>query len=387
MDAMRLPDEVRAHFEWDLLRRKLDALIALGMKGVPERGIAPPPAELHLELTHRCDLKCVMCEHWQQEHLDPGSPAREMDFDAWKRLSISPLLDGIKVVVITGGEPWLRHDIEDVLGWLSERFPAADIIVLTNLWNGGHLARALGRVRARVPRLRLGSSLDGLGEVHDQVRGQPGAFDGLVRTVKMLKTAFPEVPFGFTFTFVPENAGELEKTFRFVRDELGASLGAQWAVQTPGIKPLAWTPELIARARAGIRAVTLSLAREHGAWKRLAGHPVLDDAWLIVDLLYWVYLEEYGARPRRFDFFRRCTAGERHLMVGAEGEAFFCPVNRGRAFGDARGTKAADIWSSSAAEREREYSESGQCHCWLRCVSVPALNRIVESAVGRPVTP
>jgi len=368
--------------QWDFVKRRLDERVARGRQRLPPAPGEPVPEELHLELTHRCNLKCVMCEHWEIEHKDPGSVARELNLAELRRIvDGSRKLGKIKTVVVTGGEPWLRADIVEVLAWLSARFPDASIVALTNFWNTGHLRLKLSELRARgVKNLKLGSSLDGLEAVHDAVRGQPGAFAGLVRTVSAARAEFPEYPFGFTFTIVPANAHQVHSAYRFVTDELRSGFGAQWAVQTEGIAPLAWKPARKKAALRGIGDVILDLCRRHAAFERVRSPEAEDGTWdwLWSELLYWRWLEEYGRAPRRFEFFLRCTSGERHVMMDPEGSVFFCPVNRARPIGDAKERPLDELWTGEKARAEREYVASGKCHCWLRCVSTPALDRLLE---------
>jgi MoaA/NifB/PqqE/SkfB family radical SAM enzyme len=375
--------------EWDYVRFQLDKLLQSGLALLPAQDAGVSPRELHLELTHRCNLKCVMCEHWQIEHLDPDSVKREMDFAAIRKaVEGTALLKDVTTVVVTGGEPWLRHDFTDILAWLAEALPRAEIIALTNFWNTGHLAlklRELGQrglfSRGGPSRLKLGSSLDGLEKTHDRVRGQEGAFAGLVRSVKTLKAEFPDISFGFTFTMLPQNAGELHDAYRFVTRELGVGFGAQWAVETAGIEPIVWTKESRDEGMRGIRRIAEDICVEHGASSRMKAENRRESSWLWSELAYWHYLEEYGRSARRFPFFLRCTAGERHVMVGAEGEVFYCPVNRARTIGNIRETPLDDMWKSPKAEEERKFVASGQCHCWLRCVSNPAVDRLLGLAL------
>jgi MoaA/NifB/PqqE/SkfB family radical SAM enzyme len=376
--------------QWDYVRFQLDSLLDKGLALLKTQAPDAAPSELHLELTHRCNLKCVMCEHWQMEHLDPDSVRREMDFAAIKKaVEGAALFKDVRTVVITGGEPWLRHDFTDILAWLASALPQAEIIALTNFWNTGHLALKLRELGARglfarggASRLKLGSSLDGLEKTHDRVRGQDGAFAGLVRSVKTLKAEFPEISFGFTFTMIPQNAAELHDTYRFVTGELGVGFGAQWAVETAGIEPIVWTPEARDAGLRGIRRIAEDLCAQHNAAARMAAPDRRAHSWLWSELLYWRYLEEYGRSARRFPFFLRCTAGERHVMVGAEGEVFFCPVNRARTIGNIREAPLDEMWRSAKAEGVRRFVASGQCHCWLRCVSNPAVDRLLRLALA-----
>ncbi len=374
---MIIPDGVKEDLEWDCVRVHLDRMVENGKSAAAE-GVR----ELHLELTHRCNLKCVMCEHWEMERLDPDSVRREMDLEKIKALvSGSRTLDGVTGVAVTGGEPWLREDFVDIVAFLSERFPAASVIVLSNFWNTGHIRLKLGELKTRgVTRLRLGSSLDGLEETHERIRGEKGAFRGLVATARMLKAEFPEIPYGFTFTMTPRNAHELFDVYRFVREELGCALGAQWVIDRPGVEPMAWTPRARDEGLRQIRKVIRDLCTRHDAARRIVSPEKAEHAWLWSELLYWRYLEEYGREPRRFPFFKECRAGERHVMLDPEGSVFYCPVNKDRSIGNALEKPLDELWSSSEAEAERRFVESCRCHCWLRCMSVPVLDGLVRES-------
>jgi MoaA/NifB/PqqE/SkfB family radical SAM enzyme len=379
-----LSADLREELQWEYVRFQLDGMLERGLKRLPE---APPEPvrELHLELTHRCNLSCVMCEHWEIEHLDPDSVRRELDFESLKKIiDAAVLLKDIHTIVITGGEPWLRHDFNDVVAWLSGRFPDASIIALTNFWNTGHLRGKLADLRARgVKNLKLGSSIDGLEKTHNAIRGQDTSFQGIERSVRALREEFPEYPFGFTFTILPQNAPELYDTYRFVVDDLKCGLGAQWVVETGGIEPIRWTKETREAGIEQVERIARDIAAKHGAVAELQnGGDLRERGWLWSELLYWRYLAEYGRDPRRFPFFKRCTAGERHVMLDPEGEVFFCPVNRAKTIGNAARTPLDELWKSGAAEELRRYVDSCQCHCWLRCVSTPAVDRLLRLALA-----
>ena len=106
----------------------------------------------------------------------------------------------------------------------------------------------------------------------------------------------------------------------------------------------------------------------------------MEHAWLWSELMYWRSLEEYGREPRRFPFFRKCLAGERHVMLDPEGSVFYCPINKDRPIGNALGGALDALWSSPQAEEGRRFVDSCRCHCWLRCMSGPVLDRLVRES-------
>lgn len=368
----------------DFVLRRLDAWVERGLEKLAEKRAPEPLKELHLELTHRCNLKCVMCHHWEMPFDDPASVKREMGLEGIKKLvDGSDLLKGVEIVVLTGGEPWLREDVDDILAYLSRALPAARLGVLTNFANPEVLRRRLNAAKRNgVRNLWLGSSLDGLEKTHDEVRGVKGAFAGLMESAEMVKRDFPGLDFSFSFTVTPRNHGELWATYQHVK-KMGLWFGAQMVVEHQGFEApekSEWTPAMLARVDEQLEGVLLDLCRDGAAAKRFLDGSHGEALWLWSRVLYWRYLRRYAAKPERF--FADCLAGQRYAMFDPEGKLFFCPVNKHRVVGDATKVPFDELWRSQAAEKERGFVASCKCDCWLNCIANPVLDRVLEA--GRP---
>ena len=138
----------------------------------------PEPTTAVVAVTGRCNARCVMCDIWQR-------PAGvEMPPAAYRRLPPS-----LRVVNLTGGEPFLRRDLPEVVAAVRETCPRARLILSTN-------GLALPRVRELAPRLAdldpalaVRVSLDGIGAAHDRLRGVPGAFERARQSLDLLRGA------------------------------------------------------------------------------------------------------------------------------------------------------------------------------------------------------
>jgi len=372
---------VKVADETDFVLRRLEAMVEKGRRRLERRPGPRPLRELHLELTHRCNLRCAMCHHWEMPLRDPASIKREMGLEGISRLiEGSKLLQGVEVVVVTGGEPWLRPDIDDILDYLSRALPKARLGVLTNFANPKILRRHLSEARRRgVKNLWLGTSLDGLERTHDAIRGVPGAFRGLMESAEMVLREFPRLDFSFNFTITPGNHDELWAAYQHVK-AMGLWFGAQMVVDHQGFaaprKP-EWTETMLTRVEEQIDGVILDLCRDGGAARRLLEGTEGRSRWLWSRVLYWRYLKLYARRPERF--FKDCQAGRRYAMFGPEGELFFCPVNKHRTVGSASAASFDELWTGENAESERRFVESRRCDCWLNCIANPVLDRVLEA--------
>lgn len=139
-----------------------------------ERGFKPPNAML-ISPTMRCNLNCYGC------YSGSYSTEDDLPFEVIDRLVRECKEMGIHLVIITGGEPFIRKDLFD----LFEKHPDVLFQVYTNgsMIDEEKVERfvSLGNV---VPAI----SLEGLQEETDVRRGK-GRFDHVVRVMDWLKKA------------------------------------------------------------------------------------------------------------------------------------------------------------------------------------------------------
>src|SRR5262245_32224872 len=69
------------------------------------------PYTLVAELTYRCPLRCVYCSN----PLDYGRHRDELDTAAWKRVIAEAEQLGVVGLNLTGGEPLVRDDLEELV--------------------------------------------------------------------------------------------------------------------------------------------------------------------------------------------------------------------------------------------------------------------------------
>lgn len=123
-------------------------------------------------VTARCNGRCATCLWRYSEGEDKGAAGKELTTADIAWLYGQAADAGICQLVLWGGEPLLREDIDDVLR--SAASSGLSTILMTNGWLLPDLWPTLrGLVRTLV------LSLDDVGEDHDRLRGLPGLFNRL----------------------------------------------------------------------------------------------------------------------------------------------------------------------------------------------------------------
>ncbi len=166
------------------------------------------PIDTVIAVTYRCQSRCRMCSIWQIEGHEEVPP------EVYARLPAT-----IRDVNISGGEPFLRKDLAEVVRVVHERLPRARIIVSTNGLLGSRLVpRALELVRID-PSIGFGFSIDGIGEMQEYIRGVKGAYDNVLEAVRGL-SAEGVSNIRLAYTLTSENSEHMLKVYRLAR-ELG----------------------------------------------------------------------------------------------------------------------------------------------------------------------
>jgi len=161
-----------------------------------------PPKILQLITNYRCNARCAMCNIWQMPHRHEMTVA---EFAAL--MDPDPIFDGIEHLTVAGGEASLRTDLVELVAYLVRRMPG--LATLSLVTNGFLPQRILEQTRAILQliepagiRLSMSVSLDGIGTLHDRVRGVPGAFDKALETLTGLQELQREHDFWLGVGFV-----------------------------------------------------------------------------------------------------------------------------------------------------------------------------------------
>ena len=335
------------------------------------------PRELHFELTYSCNQECLMCDIWPRYRNEPGLKKQELTLDEIKSIvENSNLLQDLELILFSGGEPFLRPDLVPIVTFFAERYSGSQLAILSNCFDRRLVIDKLGLIFSSSPDsdLMLGTSLDGIGESHDRVRGVPGAFDKLCVVLKEIKEKYPRVTIETNFTITPANSDQLLPAFSFTR-EMGLGFSAQFPIPWEGTAELEWQPNQLEEVERDIQRVMEEIYREESV---IIGPT---PPRLLIRLQYLKGLLEYERNPRRI--FPYCPAPYRYAMISPRGDLYFCPKLKEMIVGNLKDTPFDELWLSGKAEKIRRHINSGACHCWLNCTAY--IN--IEDAIKRGQPP
>jgi MoaA/NifB/PqqE/SkfB family radical SAM enzyme len=195
-------------------------------------GYTPTITKLWIEVTDQCNSRCRTCNIWAQKPIDnPLTPD-----EIYKTLS-DPVFKDVDYIINSGGEPTVRYDLLEFLEAEHRALPNATIQLSTNGITYG-AAWVVATLLERYPDIKMdvGTSLEGIGEDHDNERRVPGNFesvDGLIGALIGLREKYgrDRLTIGFGTVVTDRTINNIPALRRYA-DEKGIGMLIQWYNQS-----------------------------------------------------------------------------------------------------------------------------------------------------------
>ncbi|MBW2154218.1 MAG: radical SAM protein [Deltaproteobacteria bacterium] len=298
--------------------------------------------DISLVLTERCPLRCLHCNFWRE----PIPKRDELALETVRAVLSDAYDIGFRGVNFTGGEPFLRPDLKDIVEIAAGT--GFDHISLNT--SGYVLKKDDFRWLSESPVGTLTFSIDGIGEIHDKFRGRAGAFEMLQRAMEQLQG---KVNINANLVIHSGNARHISEVGEFL-----LSNGATFTVQ-PFEMRLANSSrmkELVLDDPSEIENVIKDL-RTMRADERFRNSLLTSSEHIDI-------IERYLKDPSGVNL--PCFVGYARPHVAADGSVFPCyPLGK---MGNVLEKSFLEIWNSEEYERVRPAMLRRDCpNCLLNC--------------------
>jgi len=299
--------------------------------------------------TYRCNAHCQMCYTWK----NPSKIEEEISSEI-----IDKIPPGYKRLNITGGEPMLRRDIEEIVAVLDKKTNRLEIS--TN----GYFTDRIVDIAKKFPNITIRVSIEGLPKLNDEVRGIKDGFGHGLRTVLKLKQMGLE-DVGFSIVISDKNVEDLLDLYHlmaFMDMEFASAAMHNSFYFFKDNNKIENLEIVIEEMQKFIRALLTSkrknLRMRMKDWFR---------AYFNLGLLNYM---QGNARPLP------CGAGTDSFFLDPYGNVLACNgSDEPLIMGNLKERDFDEIWYSKQAELVREKVKNCTKNCWMTGTAVPAIRK------------
>lgn len=295
------------------------------------------PTNATIAVTYKCNARCIMCNIWKEESKDL------LTLEDFAKLPKT-----LKDINITGGEPFLRKDIIDICRVLTDLNPKTRLIFSSNGLLTDKIVNSMQEIKKFNSNVGIGISIDGIDNVHSEVRGIPDAYEKALKTVKKLKEAdINDIRLAFTAS--DKNVQDLSKVYNLAQE-----MGVEFTMS-------------IVHNSDNYFNIDTNLHADYDNLEKEVNYVLqkefkYNNPRRLMRLYYLKGILEFaktGKRPLK------CYALDNAFFMDSNGEIFPCNIEE-ISIGNITNQNFEEIWNAEKAQKLRK--TCGNCNkCWMVC--------------------
>jgi radical SAM protein with 4Fe4S-binding SPASM domain len=303
--------------------------------------------KLNLAVTNQCNSRCLICNVW-------ANPSRnELSVDDYTLL-FENLGSKLRWLHLTGGEPFLRSDLGEIIARAQEACPNLSVLdVSTNGFLPNKIRQIMEKAVNEYPEIlfEVGVSMDGRRNIHERIRNVDGCWEKTQATwnnLKSLSLKYRNFRVHANFTINPWNIGELP----------------QFCKEFPQISP-----------------ISISIYHVGHSFKNTLGsRPDAEFYEKVKEDISWFLRHGKTTNLTKNLFLRLalkylgdpstpilpCAACDASCFIDPEGNVYPCTLLEHR-LGNIREDRQLSFLSGDSTKELEEKIRNGLCNCWSGC--------------------
>ena len=340
----------------------------LSMWGV----IKPPvPDNFTFSVTNMCQSRCKTCDIWQLYKKKPK--LKEKELKLWEIERIFKSMGHVYFFNLSGGEPFLRNDLPEIVDLACKYLTPRVIHTPTNAIASDLVLKQTRKILEIMKKnncdavFTIKPSFDGIGKKHDEIRGVKGNFKKLMRTyngLKKLQKEYPNLDVGLGTVISRFNFDQIKEIVEYGKNLKPDSYINEIAEERSELftkgKPITPDSEQYNKA---IKFFSEEIRKDMKKKKSLVR---------IMQAFRLVYYELAVRTMREKRQVIPCYGGIASVHLNAYGDVWPCCIlGYEKSMGNLRdyGYDFMKVWRSKQADGVRKYIKQKNCYCPLANIS------------------
>ena len=326
------------------------------------------PTVLIFHCTFVCDARCEMCWNWKR-----GDRKTDMSLAEIEKAFSSGLWKNIENANVSGGEPTTRNDLVDICRVMLDKLPRLRKFGLNTTGLTPHrgipmLTKIVEMCHERNIIFSTRVSIDGVGDMHNQVRQVKRGFEKANETIRAMKELQKKHPFNFgiSTTIFHMNLDDAENILAWAKSEDLDIVFNMVRFTEPmlGNTELAATAGVVGEEEERMRQFFLDRVRKDS----------------VLDGQNYVYMHYADMIANGYHRLAPCPFQTQGIMLNPDGGLFFC--ENSEVIGNVKETDPEELYFSAAGQTHRDYIRDQKCPtCLSPCqMNVAAIKQVAPYA-------
>lgn len=298
------------------------------------------PKVIQFPITYKCNSRCVMCNIWKMDS------SNETTVDEFSKFLSDNIFKEVKGVGINGGEPTILKNLAHYVEIILKLPKIRSINMISNGLSTGLVLKSAKEInelcKKKGVKFGISISLDGVGKIHNKVRGVPYAFEKTTDSINKIlenKARYCD-NFELACTVVKQNVNNLMEL------ETYCELNNYKIKYRLGIENRRIKSETITNQYSVLTSEHKQTAKEffHYQMKKAKS---LEEKFKYFSIFYWLN----SSKPRRL---LGCAWKDEGITLDSRGEIYYC-ATRSKSIGNLRKNKGEEIFFN---KKNIEYRKS-----------------------------
>jgi sulfatase maturation enzyme AslB (radical SAM superfamily) len=326
------------------------------------------PTVLIFHCTFVCDARCEMCHNWKR-----GDRKTDMTLAEIETALSSPLWKKIENANVSGGEPTTRNDLVDICRLMLDKFPRLRKLGLNTTGLTPHraipmLSEIVELCNERGVIFSTRVSIDGVGDMHNQVRQVKRGFEKANETIRAMQALQKthSFNFGISTTIFHTNLNDAENILAWAKKE---DLDIVFNM-VRFTEPMLGNADLV--------STCAPVGEEEERMRQFFLDRVRMDS--LFDGQNYVYMHYADMIANGYHRMAPCPFQTQGIMLNPDGGMFFC--ENSDVIGNLREQDAEKLYFSAESQAHRNYIRDEKCPtCLSPCqMNVAAIKQVAPYA-------
>ncbi|MCE8427884.1 MAG: radical SAM protein [Candidatus Methanoperedens sp.] len=315
---------------------------------------------LNVAVTDNCNSQCIICNVWKNQ------TKNELTIDDYCHL-FKTFGSELRWLHITGGEPFLRKDLYEIISCAIESCSKITVIdFATNGFSVNNVNQTMKKLVQNYPSIffEAGVSMDGRPHVHESIRNIEGCWEKTQNTWSLLRELslkHDNFKVHINFTINPWNTGEIRLFLEEFPSLYPISVSLYHTGSSFNNKLDIVSPDFHKKAKADI------------SWMIHNGK-----ATNIIKKLFLRLALQYLENPSKQ--ILHCEAGNSSLFLDPQGNVYLCSIGDYR-LGNIREEPSLQFLNSNYTKELKNKIHKGLCSCWSGCECWPSILKHMPAAL------